>query len=951
MTCKRLGHRLLRRSTRAPILLVLLALMLGSLAGWTPAHAQATIKTWEQRDFLHEGPQTTYLNHAEFPYRAFPIFGWEVPRYDRLGQYVMEGRVMLSADEQRPGLSKFEGLRFETGNVFQVGADFNYQVMQDSYRGRSYALMVLLSSSDVSTAPVKAQFTPLTLNMNRYTGVRFDVSGSKNKSTFLYTKGAGDRHRFSQFEVGRDDQAPVILWGGHWGTQVGSALRLGTTFINQHMLDATSRRGSILRGDISNDMQAPEVVVVRIVDDSPEIINTPAAAWDVGILVKGLDADGNRVILTSDPDLAVGDVRYESTLDPGLAVGRRVGDHWEADGPDEQIEFFFEFPDPETFQPTSAEFVAAVGGDYRLQVRQEYKHSFTRIIAGREREATVSHQWPAEPRKASFERSGFEFDGGDLRYPTDFKFGEQTPAYTVMRSDGIPRSLEPRQVRFEYGFPTAQVLASVDAHLDYGGFEVDGEVSLNTQHFKFPVREGRRTDKDALAYYVTASRALNMLGRFGPHLGLELFRIDADYSGNYDSRRGGAIFHTSVPASPPNTAITQEFNLFDDNDDGDQWPDEMPNDTALSGANDAGVYPGLDQNQDNVPDTDQNANGIPDWDEAFLFFWADPPAFIYDLDFNNNSVPDLTENDDRPDYPYDRGTRGNHAFLTWKDPLPFVEVLTLGSYGAESVAGGGDSDVRYLRYQLGYRPQDKGHMILRGDVKMVEDSIPDPVFVWRTTANARDNSNVIQDPTSYNLISLKDPDPDPMLMRNSTVSTLQFETDATPVPGLSVFTNYKWLLNMQHEDEFADSTSQQDETMSRLTLSTRLQYEHKVRGNIQLYARLRHLFWHDAGYSAATRRHWMTWGPLFEESMKLTEKTSLVAGQEGIPWLLPIAHTDYDDGGRDFDRWTNVFMVRMHGNYLGWKAVTELGYQIEHVEAPGTEASNRTFFLEMYFGF
>ncbi len=158
-----------------------------------PVVAQSMSKTWEERDFLHYGPQTSYLNHAETPYRPFPVFGWEVPRYDRLGSYVMEGRVMLSADEQRPGLSNFEGLRFETGNVFQVGADFNYQVMQDSYRGRNYALMILLGSGEVSTAPVKAQLTPLTLNMSRYTGVRFDVSGAKNKATFLYTKGAGDR--------------------------------------------------------------------------------------------------------------------------------------------------------------------------------------------------------------------------------------------------------------------------------------------------------------------------------------------------------------------------------------------------------------------------------------------------------------------------------------------------------------------------------------------------------------------------------------------------------------------------------------------------------------------------------------------------------------------------------------------------------------------------------------
>ncbi len=921
------------------------------LAACVPVSAQLTTKTWEERDFLNEGQQVQYLNHAETPYRPFPILGWEVPRYDRLGRYVMEGRVMLSADEQRPGLSKFDGLRFETGNVFQVGADFNYQVLQDSYRGRSYALMILLADSEVSTAPVKSQFTPLTLNMSRYTGVRFDVGGSKSKATLLYTKGAGDRQRFSQFEVGADDSAPVILWGGHWETQVGSALRLGTTFVNQHLLDTRSRRGGIIKGDISNDMAPPKIVVVRIVDDSPDQAASPAAAWNVVLRVTGIDADGNEVSLTSDADLATTDVRYDAGLDPGTPTGRRSGDHWEAEGAEEQIEFVFEFPDAETFRPTSARFSASVGGDYRVQVRQEHEHSFTRIIAGRERAATVDHQWPAQPRASSFERAGYEFDGGDLRYPTDFKFGEETPAYTVLRAEGVPRTQEPEQVSFDYGFPTAQSLASIDGHLDYGGFVVDGELSFNTQHFKFPIKEGRRSDKDALAYYMTATRSLPLLGGLGPHLGLELFRIDADYSGNYDSRRGGAVFHTSVPVAPPNTALTQEFNLFDDNDDGDQWPDEMPNDTALSGANDAGVYPGLDQNRDNVPDTDQNANGIPDWEEPFLFYWADPPEFIYDLDFNNNGLPDLTENDDRPDYPYDRGSRGNHLFLSWKDPLPYVELFSIGRYGAESIAAGGDSDVRYVRYQLGYRPQGDGHVLLRGDLKSVEDSIPDPVFIWRTTANPRDNSNVIQDPTSYNLLALKDPDPDPMQMRKSTVSTVQLDSDFGPLSGLSVFTNYKWMLNLQQEDEFADGSAQEDGTLSRLTMSTRLEYVYPLRDDLHLYARLRHLFWHDAGYSAATRQHWMTWGPLFEQSLKLTEKTSLVAGQEGIPWLLPIAHSDYDDDSRDFDRWTNVFMVRMQGTYICWKTVSELGFQHERIDTPGAEVSNRTFFLEMYFGF
>ena len=180
---------------------------------------------------------------------------------------------------------------------------------------------------------------------------------------------------------------------------------------------------------------------------------------------------------------------------------------------------------------------------------------------------------------------------------------------------------------------------------------------------------------------------------------------------------------------------------------------------------------------------------------------------------------------------------------------------------------------------------------------------------------------------------------------------MQLDSDFGPLSGLSVFTNYKWMLNLQQEDEFADGSAQEDGTLSRLTMSTRLEYVYPLRDDLHLYARLRHLFWHDAGYSAATRQHWMTWGPLFEQSLKLTEKTSLVAGQEGIPWLLPIAHSDYDDDSRDFDRWTNVFMVRMQGTYIGWKTVSELGFQHERIDTPGAEVSNRTFFLEMYFGF
>ena len=53
----------------------------------------------------------------------------------------------------------------------------------------------------------------------------------------------------------------------------------------------------------------------------------------------------------------------------------------------------------------------------------------------------------------------------------------------------------------------------------------------------------------------------------------------------------------------------------------------------------------------------------------------------------------------------------------------------------------------------------------------------------------------------------------------------------------------------------------------------------------------------------------------------------------------------------DFKRWTNVLMLRMRGEYLGWKMVSEMGFQHEKKETETTDLSNRTFFIEIFFGF
>ena len=53
----------------------------------------------------------------------------------------------------------------------------------------------------------------------------------------------------------------------------------------------------------------------------------------------------------------------------------------------------------------------------------------------------------------------------------------------------------------------------------------------------------------------------------------------------------------------------EEFFVMHDNDDNDQWPDDFLQERLDADKVDGGIFPGLDENMDLVPDSDQNLNG------------------------------------------------------------------------------------------------------------------------------------------------------------------------------------------------------------------------------------------------------------------------------------------------------------------------------------------------------
>ena len=910
------------------------------------AQSQRLTRAAPDREFLHVDNPIGYQSYALEPYVLNPSYTRRVPRYDRMGNFLTVGELAYSVDEARPGLSQFGGV---ARGLYAQQITLNYSVQRDSYKGTGYSLMLLTANPNLDARQlaegVRTRFSPLTLNTTRFAGVRFDVHGLRNQSTFIYSRGAADRLRFSFFAPGRDERSPVILWGGHWQSSIGAALKIGTTFVNQHLTDTRVREGSIFRGNLPYQMLPPKRIYVRVTDDSPGDPETAAAVYSVAVVVHGSDADGTSRTLTNDPALAGEGVEVEADIQQRFVAGRRVGDHYEARGGDEIIEV--EFTMPEDFAPHKAEFVASIAGDYRVGVRQVHDY-----IKEGSTTATES-SWPATANPVHFERAFLT--RFDPRYPTDFKFPEQDPVYTVLRAKGNQGDLfQPRTLRFTYGMPTAQTLASLDFAFEYQGYTMDGEMALNVQDFRFPAVGGERSNQDYIAYFLKGSGPVPFFPtRFCPQLGAEVFALPAAYSGGYDSKRGGAIFFTDVAPSPPG-ALTQEFNLYDDNDDGDQWPDEHPNDSAFSEINDAGVFPGMDEDGDNIIDTDRNANGRPDWTEPFLFFHTDPPEFIYDVDFNNNTLPDMTENDDEPDYPYRRGQRGFHGFVDFPALFRGLERLAFGLYRTEDPRAGLESVGRYVRLDARSTHSTWGYIAVADVLKWVEDDIPDASYIWQVSDDPAVNMLVVQSKeraTEGALLDLVPPRPDPMLMRNSTANTLYIENLLTPLPGLAVKGRNKLVLNRRHDDELEDGSSQKSGTILRWTLSNRAEYTYPVRHNLVAGIRAKHLFRWDRGFGAAEQVRFSTLGPSADLSLQVSRRAQLVLGQEGWP-LLPFHFTDLSESANNYRQRTTLALVRVDWDYWGWKMTVESGMQWQSRKTKAEkELGERTFFLEGYVGF
>jgi len=864
--------------------------------GWTP----------RSKFLLRPNTATEYSNFGWERYRERGGgFDW-FPAYDQLGEPWLTGSsTVFSWIEDRTRAPDYSSYLYKN-----LGRHNRIVVARESFSNGA----VRLSVGDA----IRTTFTSLTLDMARFPGIRADaILGQNHELVVLATRASDPRQttRLARY-LGDDYVAEgTTLDGGHWeGRFLQGALFLGATFVNHHRFDSLQESGNFLKGTMPVAMN-PDTVVVRVADDSPGGGVQGAAVYDTRMRITVRRGAGeNRVVQDVRPVVVASD------------GARRVEGHWEVDGQD-YVEHVVPVPGGAVGLSSSS----TVGQDYRIGMRQVYR-TVDRVKVLEEIRRT-----PLEIRS----RSGGDGPGGA------------------------------REVDFDYGLSSAMNIAGLNGKLALGDLNLEWEYARSTAHFQFPEEQiGSRSSYSGAAYFLRGTQEWWRLV-----LGGEYFSISPKYSsyafdsGNY--RQGDPVtpgredyivadyignnfgFYFNEPQKNTfrsgNDKRHMVFPLVEDNDDDDQYRDQGQSDepvTVRTQPLESGVYPGWDLDKDGVPDYNRNRNNLPDYVEPFFKYWEEEQVFYWGNDFNHNGVLDYFEDDSLPDYPYYKDERGPHFFVDLRTPLRGLS-FRVGRMRIDQIAGSGKNHVDYVSGS--YRRVFPGRARLQWEheLKRVEDDIPNHTFQYLLIEEEVDIEG------AYQSVFVEDP----LSMRSSVVNRGYVGTRWTPVRGLNLHNNFRYELNHQKEDEFADGTAQGAEDLNTWALVNKANFAWNW-NRLTLRPMFKHILLkqdmqNGTGPGGIARRQDITEiVPIFLANFAFTDRTSLELGAEGFPFFEE-RFIDREDESRDFSSQTYLGQIKMKGRSGGFKVFIITGVQYTRKEFDEPDLPSGSFvrsFFQVFIG-
>jgi hypothetical protein len=536
---------------------------------------------------------------------------------------------------------------------------------------------------------IRTTLTPMTFSKPAFNGIQWDFAADKYEGTLILARPSRPAQVFDQ-EIPDTRTSVTNLFGGRGVVQVGDFIKLGATYVSA--FQAQTLRDDVAGtpftgGSLTTDQNAVPIsrIVLRLSDDSPEDGAGGAALFDDEIIIT--DVDGN-VVRGSE-------IGFEPIREGGF---QRVG-FLAADG-NERITLTYDFTDPAYMGPDRSiikkvVFELVVSNDYRIELTSD-------------RQTNV----------------------------------DQQPVFLLAeRAEGnIQDNSNQRLLRIEYGLPTSNVVFgfTMEAN-EVFGFDFYGEYDVNKRYRQYPnvnlSNHSTATD-DATAWMVNLTRKT-----YPWFLSFEGYSMDSDYSTR--SFLAGTRQQDEIDYEDDRLYI---YEFVDDNDDQDRLPDW---DRFGQPVVDTAIFPGYDENNDfisdfNQNDTDDRPNLIPDYEEPFLRYHTDRPEFLFGVDMNNNGWIDRFENDDEPDYPYQRDHRGYNVYAGLH--LMADARVTVGRLDERQISGDGDNRTTYLMFTLDRELPALGRLRVFEYLRLAQDDIPNNLLQWVQLADSRGGLQRVFDP-------------------------------------------------------------------------------------------------------------------------------------------------------------------------------------------------------------
>ncbi|MCC7262027.1 MAG: hypothetical protein IT369_05810 [Candidatus Latescibacteria bacterium] len=635
----------------------------------SPATLVPSLRKWYLPQRLYEIYQwkpEEYSNYAREVYERYTPIALEGLRYyDQYGNLITKGWQIYGWSEEYP-----QDLGSGIYKDPKFIGFFNRLVVTSSHSGQ-------LHTSLTVGEKIRTTLTPLTFAKPRFDGLQWDLVTDKYAATLIasrinhpgvqaYTEGAAPT-TFTTF---------TDLLGFRGLVQIGDFAKTGVTFVNtSHRNSKLSFGDNSLKGLLGGGLNTGylRTLTVRLTDDSPEDGQAGARLLRQALFVNGVEHPEIEPLIE-------GGIRRRGVVEAnGSDVVTLTYDIQNGfrPGPDDQIEDFREI--------RHLEVGLVLSNDYKV-------------------DATSNLQTDA--------------------------LGQQI-FLPVMRASGNVRDGSNQTYhQFRYGLPTGNQLLGLTLDIDnLAGFNLRSEVVHNNRYRRFPNQSIDKNQalatENADAFYATASQIAYPWLAFG-----EAFSLDANYSTTmFIPNQQGEVDYASE--------VSNLYEFVDDNDDQDEFPDwtrRYFGDTGSQGRNlstltDNWVFPGLDENNDDISDFNQNRNNMPDYTEPFLRYEVDPPAFLFGMDMNNNSVIDRFEDDNEPDYPYRRGHRGYNGYLG-VEFFPQTRLL-VGASRERLLKTARQSRSTYALFTLKKEYPTRNLSIWAVlSPRKVRDDIPDNVNIW-----------------------------------------------------------------------------------------------------------------------------------------------------------------------------------------------------------------------------